>query len=78
MAEGKEKHPVEGKKKEKALRLTDRKKRILSIIKDNPEGIALPEIAYIMGVEFFTIIKDIKKLLNNNYIKKKRNKYFLG
>lgn len=56
---------------------TRRQEKILSIVKDNPEGITLPEIAYIMGVAFVTITQDVKKLLSNGYIKKRENKYFI-
>jgi len=77
MAEVKENRPGEKKKKEKTSKLTEREKKILSIVKNNPEGITLPEISYITGVEFFSIIKDIKKLLNGGNIKKEKNKYFL-
>lgn len=55
---------------------TRRQEQILSIVKDNPEGVTLPEIAYIMGVAFVTITQDVKKLLSNSHIKKKVNKYF--
>ena len=61
--------------KAKASGLTNKEKKILAIVKDNPEGITLPEIAYIMGVTFVTITRDIKKLLKTEHIKKNRNKY---
>lgn len=57
--------------------LSDKEKRILSIVKDNPGGITLPEIAYVMGVAFVTITKDVKSLLVvAKRIKKEDNKYF--
>jgi len=52
--------------------------KILVIIKDNPKGITLPEIAYLMGVAFITITKDVKNLLTDGLIRKKENKYFLA
>ena len=63
--------------KAKASGLTDKEKN-LSIIKDNPEGITLPEIAYIMEVASISISREIKKLLKKDRIKKKRNKYLSG
>jgi len=67
---------VKKKVKEKVPGLTDREKTILSIIRDNPEGITLPEIAYIMGVAFVTITKDLARLLKEGLIKKEENRYF--
>jgi len=57
----------------KATVLTQKEKEILSIIRDNPEGISLPETAYIMDVAFVSIIQDAKKLLQEGVIKKKNN-----
>lgn len=61
---------------EKEPRLTKKEKDILAIIRENPEGIALPEIAYIMGVAFVTIIQDVKKLMKKGLIRQKEYKYF--
>ncbi|MFQ6110347.1 MAG: hypothetical protein ACE5L7_12425 [Candidatus Aminicenantales bacterium] len=60
----------------KKPRLTQKEKEILAVVRKNPEGIALPEIAYIMGVAFVTIIQDVNKLLAKGLIKKKGYKYF--
>lgn len=66
----------ENKKRKKAIMRNDNEKKILAIIEDNPEGISLPEAAYIMGVAFVTITRDMKKLLKDGLIKKKENRYF--
>lgn len=69
---------MKGKKKmaEKTITLTAREKKILAVVKENTEGIILPEIAYIMGIAFLSIIQDVKRLLKKGLIKKKENKYF--
>lgn len=54
----------------------EKKKKILSIVREYPEGITMAEIAYIMGVAFISITQDVKKLLKDGLIKKKENKYF--
>lgn len=53
-------------------------KKIISIIKEYPEGITLPEIAYIMGVAFVSLTQDMKRLLEKGLIKKKNYKYFMS
>jgi len=68
---------VKVKEEEKFPRRTEKERKILSIIKKNPEGITLPEIAYDMGVAFVTITKDVKKMLQDGLIKKVDNRYFL-
>ena len=55
----------------------DRKNKILKLINDNPEGISIPEIAYIIGVTFVSINKEMKELLNTGKIKREDKKYFL-
>ena len=57
-------------------RLSNREKEILSLIKENSEGIPLPEVAYVMGVGLVTIIEDAKRLTKKGLIEKKDNKYF--
>jgi len=66
---------IEETKKEEVPGLSDKEKKILSIINDNPKGITLREIADIMGVAFVTITRDIKKLLAEDLTKKKENRY---
>lgn len=56
---------------------SNRENKILKLIKDNPKGISLPEIAYIMGVTFVSINKEMKEFLDTGKIKKEDNKYFL-
>lgn len=56
--------------------LSDKEREIMSVIRDNPEGITLSEIGYIMGVAFVTIIKEVKRLSDAGLIKKKESKYF--
>lgn len=74
---GRVKPPIEKKDERTAIR-NNIEKKILAIIDDNPEGISLPEVAYILGVAFVTVTKDIKKLLKDGLIIKKDNKYFPG
>jgi len=52
--------------------------KICAIIEENPEGISLPEIAYIMGVAFVSITRDVKNLLTDGKIKKEDGKYYPG
>lgn len=59
-----------------SFRLNRKEKEILSIIREDNEGIVLPEIAYVMDVDFVTIIQDVKRLNRKGLIKKKKNKYF--
>jgi DNA-binding MarR family transcriptional regulator len=61
----------------RSLRLTNKEKEILAIIKNNPEGIALPEIAYLMGEDFATIIPEARRLSEKRLIKKKNTNTFL-
>ena len=60
----------------KSFRLTSKEKEILGIIKNNPGGIALPEIAYLMGEAFVAIIQEARRLSKRGLIKKKGYKYF--
>jgi DNA-binding MarR family transcriptional regulator len=60
----------------KSFRLTNKEKEILAIIKNNPDGIALPEIAYLMGEAFVTIIPETKRLSKKGLIEKEEYKYF--
>jgi len=55
-----------------------REREIISVIKENPEGIRLPEIAYILDTASVMLSKQIKKLMSLGVIKKKENRYFLG
>lgn len=61
-------------------KMVEKRAKILAIIQDNPEGITLPEIGYIMGLAFVSITKDVNKLLADGLIKKEegeeRNLYF--
>jgi len=68
--------PKRKKKKEKSPGVSDKETKILSVIKDNPDGMTLPQIAYVMGVAFVTITRDVKKLLADGLIKKEENQYF--
>jgi len=61
-----------------ASKLNDIEKQILSIIRDNPEGITLPEASYIMDEAFVKLIKNVKRLIKMGLIVKKENKYFPG
>ena len=54
----------------------DKDKKILAIIKENPEGITMPEVAYVMGVAFVSISRNVRKLLIDGRIIKKDNKYY--
>jgi DNA-binding CsgD family transcriptional regulator len=56
--------------------LTKREKKVLSIIRENSEGITLPETAYLMDMSLIDLAKDMKRLLKKGEIKKKNNKYF--
>ena len=60
----------------KYFRPTNKEKEILAIIGNNPEGITLPEIAYLMGEAFVTIIPAARRLTKKGVIKKKDYKYF--
>ena len=60
----------------KSFRLTNKEKEILAIIENNPEGITLPEIAYLMGEAFVAIIPEARRLTKRGVIKKKNYKYF--
>ena len=60
----------------KSFRLTNKEKEILAIIENNLEGITLPEIAYLMGEAFVTIIPEARRLTRRGLIKKKNYKYF--
>ncbi len=60
----------------KSFRLTNKEKEILAIIENNPEGITLPEIAYLMDEAFVTIIPEARKLSKKGLVKKKNYKYF--
>ena len=57
--------------------ITPKEKKILSIIGDYPDGISLPETAYIMDVPFVSLIQDIKNLLKKSLLRKKNNIYFI-
>jgi len=63
--------------KKKETGNSNKENKILKIIKDNPKGISLPEIAYIMGVAFVSINQEMKELLNTGKIKREDNQYFL-
>lgn len=60
----------------KSFRLTNKQKEIFEIIKNNPGGIALPEIAFLMEEAFVAIIQDARSLSKRGLIKKKGYKYF--
>ncbi|MGB2762881.1 MAG: hypothetical protein WBC20_00575, partial [Candidatus Aminicenantaceae bacterium] len=62
--------------KKKKLELSEKERKILSIVNANPEGISLPEIANVMEVAYITITRDIKKLLTDGLIKKEDYLYF--
>lgn len=59
----------------KSFRLTNKEKEILAIIENNPEGITLAEIAYLMGEAFVTIIPEARRLSEKGLVKKKNYKY---
>lgn len=63
--------------RETPLKLTKREREILSVVRDNPEGITLPETAYILDTASVMISKHMKKLLSLGLIKKIKNRYFL-
>ena len=63
--------------RETPLKLTKREREILSVIRDNPEGITLAETAYVLDTASVMISKHMKKLLTLGLIKKKENRYFL-
>ena len=63
--------------RETPLKLTKREREILSVVRDNPEGINLPETAYVLDTASVMISKHMKKLLTLGLIKKKENRYFL-
>jgi len=63
--------------RETPLKLTKREREILSVVRDNPEGINLPETAYILDTASVMISKHMKKLLSLGLIKKIKNRYFL-
>ncbi|MBS3819585.1 hypothetical protein KGY73_08800, partial [bacterium] len=56
---------------------SEKQKKILSLIQDNPGGITLAEMGYIMGVAFVSLTQDVKKLMDEGVIKKEENKYFI-
>lgn len=60
----------------KLFRLTNKEREILAILKDKPDGIVLPEIAYLMGEDLLTIIPEARRLSRKGLIKKKDYKYF--
>ncbi len=62
--------------KKRPPKLTRKQKDILTVVKENPDGITLPEIAYAMGVPFVTLAKDAKKLIDLKQIRKRENRYF--
>ena len=72
-AKAKKAEPEEAKEESE---LSDKEEKILSIVNDNPEGISLPEIAYVMEVAYITITRDIKKLMTDGLIKKEDYLYF--
>ena len=59
------------------MKLTKKEKAILSVVRDNPEGITLPETVYILGTASVMISKQMKKLMTLGLIKKEKNRYFL-
>jgi len=60
-----------------APRLSEREKEIISILKADPHGISLPEMAYILDVASLNLMRDVKKLLKKGLIKKRENRYFI-
>lgn len=58
--------------------LSNKQKEILDMIKENPEGIFLAEIAYKMDVAFISLTEDIRKLLEDNLVTQEKNKYFIS
>ncbi len=59
------------------MKLTKKEEAILSVVRDNPEGITLPETAYILDTASVMISKHKKKLMTLGLIKKEINRYFL-
>ena len=57
--------------------LSQREKEIIDVLKDYPQGITLPETAYIMHVPSLSLIQPMKNLLKKGFIKKKANKYLI-
>ncbi len=60
------------------MKLKKREREILSVIKENPEGITLPETAYILDTASVKLSMHMKKLLTLGLIEKRENRYFLG
>jgi len=69
--------PIKKAKLKKRLpKLTRKQKDIFTVVRENPDGITLPEIAYAMGVPFVTLARDAKKLLDLKVTKKRDNRYY--
>ncbi len=67
-------------KKEKVAKgpaLSAKERKIVAAVRENPDGITLPEIAYIMGVPFITLARNVKSLAGKKVIRKKDSRYFL-
>lgn len=52
--------------------------QILSILKDNPKGKTLTEIAAIIGVHFVKLAMPMKKLISEDKVRKEEKRYLLS